>query len=129
MDLRIHKWHVILPASSNRSAFTSVSLHVDNFDRLPYSRRHQRRRRLCLTLAPARDAYSSATTTSSRSAARSTPHRAVTTLRVPLVIKVTAQAHQSSPSMPWWAIKVSAFTQVKALVTLVARRCSIVGRC
>jgi hypothetical protein len=27
------------------------------------------------------------------------------------------------------AIKASAFTQVKALVTLVARSCSIVGRC
>jgi hypothetical protein len=29
MDLRIHKWHVILPASSNRSAFTSVSRTAD----------------------------------------------------------------------------------------------------
>lgn len=32
-------------------------------------------------------------------------------------------------SILWWAINVSAFTQVKASVTLVARRCSIVGRC
>ncbi|MFD9501923.1 hypothetical protein [Streptomyces sp. NPDC060035] len=31
--------------------------------------------------------------------------------------------------IPWWAIKVSAFTQVKVSVTLFARRCSIVGRC
>ncbi|KPI01815.1 hypothetical protein OK074_5481 [Actinobacteria bacterium OK074] len=29
-----------------------IGLHVDNFDRLPYVRRHQGRRRLCLNLGP-----------------------------------------------------------------------------
>ncbi|RNG26225.1 hypothetical protein [Streptomyces botrytidirepellens] len=29
-----------------------IGLHVDNFDRLPYPRRHQGRRRLCLNLGP-----------------------------------------------------------------------------
>ncbi len=29
-----------------------IGLHVDNFDRLPYARRHQGRRRLCLNLGP-----------------------------------------------------------------------------
>ncbi|MFD7861343.1 hypothetical protein [Streptomyces sp. NPDC059783] len=29
-----------------------IGLHVDNFDRLPYHRRHQGRRRLCLNLGP-----------------------------------------------------------------------------
>ncbi|MEU9189888.1 hypothetical protein AB0D14_36215 [Streptomyces sp. NPDC048484] len=29
-----------------------IGLHVDNFDRLPYRRRHQGRRRLCLNLGP-----------------------------------------------------------------------------
>lgn len=29
-----------------------IGLHVDNFDRLPYARRHQSRRRLCLNLGP-----------------------------------------------------------------------------
>ncbi|MGW3689857.1 hypothetical protein [Streptomyces sp. NPDC005125] len=73
-------------ASPGNQATTTgrhIGLHVDNFDRLPYSRRHQRRRRLCLARAPARDTHSSATTTSSRSPALSTPHRAVTTLRCP----------------------------------------------
>ncbi|BDH15360.1 hypothetical protein HOK021_65390 [Streptomyces hygroscopicus] len=29
-----------------------IGLHVDNFDRLPYNRRHESRRRLCLNLGP-----------------------------------------------------------------------------
>lgn len=29
-----------------------IGLHVDNFDRLPYARRHEGRRRLCLNLGP-----------------------------------------------------------------------------
>ncbi|MDT0267340.1 hypothetical protein RM844_13700 [Streptomyces sp. DSM 44915] len=29
-----------------------IGLHIDNFDRLPYPRRHQSRRRLCLNLGP-----------------------------------------------------------------------------
>ncbi|MFF7192364.1 hypothetical protein ACFZAM_01390 [Streptomyces sp. NPDC008079] len=29
-----------------------IGLHIDNFDRLPYARRHESRRRLCLNLGP-----------------------------------------------------------------------------
>jgi len=35
------------PATGRR-----IGLHVDNFDRLPYARRHQGRRRLCINLGP-----------------------------------------------------------------------------
>ncbi|MBV9025594.1 MAG: hypothetical protein JO362_17785 [Streptomycetaceae bacterium] len=38
--------------TENSATGRRIGLHVDNFDRLPYPRRHQGRRRLCLNLGP-----------------------------------------------------------------------------
>lgn len=83
------RWHGSPDARAARTARTQattghhIGLNADPFDRLPYSRRDQRRRRLCRTRAPARDTHSSATTTSSRSTARSASHRPPDALRCP----------------------------------------------
>ncbi|MFI1887599.1 hypothetical protein [Streptomyces jumonjinensis] len=38
--------------TENSTTGRRIGLHVDNFDRLPYGRRHEGRRRLCLNLGP-----------------------------------------------------------------------------
>lgn len=58
LQLRTERVLTLLGCATSRANGTTATqdsdtgLHVDNFDRLPYARRHRSRRRLCLNLGP-----------------------------------------------------------------------------